>query len=120
MNRVIELQKLGRRVNEARNKRKLTIPQLAEKIGVESGSLANIESGNAAPSSDLLFSIADALEVPADYLVADSLKNKKVAVDYMMYDMLLNAPESNRKQLIAMIKAILGVVSEGKSERNKG
>lgn len=114
----IEQQKLGKRVNEVRNKKKLSIAQLAAAIGVETGSLANIESGNASPSSELLFSLAEALEVPVDYLVADSLRNKSVVVDYMMYDMLVSVPGPKREQLINMVKAILSVVPENNENKN--
>lgn len=116
MSRVIDISKLGRRLNEARTRRGLTIRQLADMIAVEKGSLANIESGNAAPSVELLFSLANALEVPMDYLVADSLKNKRVAVDYMINDILAGAPPETRSKLIAMMTALVGITTSPSSE----
>lgn len=112
----IELQKLGKRVSRVRCSRHMSAKQLSRQIGIEKGSLSNIETGNSSPSSELLFDIADALGVPADYLVADSLRNKSVAVDYMMYDMLVCAPQQKRERMIAMIKAISGIVAADKIE----
>lgn len=112
MNHSINFQKLGKRINTARNKKNLSLKKLAEKLGIETGSLANIESGNAAPSTELLFSIADTLNVPVDYLLADSLKNQKTAIDYMIHDLFVTAPAPHRKRLAAMSKALLEVMDE--------
>ncbi len=108
----INFQKLGKRINDARRKNNISIKKLAEKLGIEAGSLANIESGNAAPSTELLFAIADILEVPADYLLADSLKNRSAAMDYMIYDLFATASPHQKKRLVEMSKALLKVMDD--------
>lgn len=112
----INFQKLGKRISTSRNRNGMSVKQLASKLGIESGSLANIESGNAAPSTDLLFAIANVLQVPADYLLADSLKNTSDAIDYMIYDLFVTTPSPNRNRLISMSKALLSSMTEDSPE----
>lgn len=111
MNQTINLQKLGKRINTARTKQNISIKSLASMIGIEAGSLANIESGCVAPSTELLFSIADALDVPIDYLLADSLKNRKAAIDYIINDTFVSLPPPQRKRLADMAKALLDIMN---------
>lgn len=120
MCQTINLQKLGKRINTARNKRNITIRHMACKLGIEPGSLANIESGSVAPSTELLFSIADILNVPVDYLLTDSLKNQTAAIDYMIHDMFVTIPDPQRKKLADMAKALLDVINDNKSDKNNG
>ena len=53
---------LGKRLKELRKSRKLTLAQLAEKIGVEPSSLGNIENGYNYPKMSTLEELSKALE----------------------------------------------------------
>lgn len=55
---------IGRQVREFRTKLQLTITQLAGLIGISSGMLSKIETGNASPSLSTLQQLAYALKVP--------------------------------------------------------
>jgi transcriptional regulator with XRE-family HTH domain len=72
---------IGQRIRQARDKRKLTIDQLADRIGFTVRSLGAWERGEApkGPSAVAIHAIAKVLEVSADYLLwlenpADSLR----------------------------------------------
>lgn len=58
-----ELQELGRKIKEAREKKKMTQAQVAEKAGMNTNYYAVIERGEINPSYETLKKIADALEI---------------------------------------------------------
>ena len=109
----INIQKLGKRVCEARRNQKYTIKELAAILCIEPGSLANIESGNSMPSTELLFSISKALHVPVDYFLMDSLSNPKVAVDFLLFEMFASAPEQ-KNRLVAVAKSLIAALDDDK------
>ncbi len=63
------LQIMGSRIRTARQFRRLTGEQLAEKIGIAVDSLRHIENGVRSPSFQLIERISDILDVSLDYLV---------------------------------------------------
>lgn len=62
------LQIMGSRIRTARQFRRLTGEQLAEKIGIAVDSLRHIENGVKSPSFQLIERISDILDVSLDYL----------------------------------------------------
>lgn len=58
----------GLNVSFFRRKRKFTQEQLAEMAGIEPNHVSNIELAKAGASLDVVFRIADALEVPVHKL----------------------------------------------------
>ena len=62
------LQIMGSRIRTARQFRRLTGEQLAEKIGIAVDSLRHIENGVRSPSFQLIERISDILDVSLDYL----------------------------------------------------
>ena len=59
---------LGLNVSYYRRKRELTQEQLAEKAKVERNHISNVELANSGVSLDVIFRIADALEIPVHKL----------------------------------------------------
>ncbi len=55
---------IGRQVRAIRQQKKLTIPKLAQEMGISNGMLSKIENGQTAPSLGTLLSISQALSVP--------------------------------------------------------
>lgn len=55
---------LGANIYYYRRKRKLTQEQLAERTGIEPNHISNIELAKIGVSLDVLFRIADVLEIP--------------------------------------------------------
>ena len=68
---------LGPRIREARKTKSITQEQLAEKIGVTSVYISEIERGNKMPSIPVLISIVEALDISADYLLRDNISSGK-------------------------------------------
>ena len=59
---------MGNRIRTARQFRRLTGEQLAEKLGISVTSLRHIENGIRRPSYQLLDEMSDILDVSMDYL----------------------------------------------------
>lgn len=66
---------LGAKIQAARMKRRLTQMELAEKIDRSPTYLSYVENGCKGMSLETLVNVANALQVTADELLADSLEN---------------------------------------------
>lgn len=73
MNRV----EMGARIKEARLKSNLTQEQLAEKLGIGSTYMCDIERGAKFPSFGLFINIVDVLNVSADYILRGEVESGK-------------------------------------------
>jgi transcriptional regulator with XRE-family HTH domain len=65
----LTLRKVGMRVKQLRNKKKLTQAALAERVGVHRIYIAQIEAGTKIPSLATLAKLAKALHVPVTALL---------------------------------------------------
>lgn len=66
---------LGENIKKYRKKSNLTQQELAKKSNISRSYLADVEKNRYNPSLDTLIKIADALEVPLDYLTGESVKS---------------------------------------------
>lgn len=60
---------MGRRIRAVRKERGMPAETLAEHVGITPESLGHIECGVRKPSLQTLYTIAEILQVPLDYLV---------------------------------------------------
>lgn len=65
---------IGSRIKELRIKRGITQEELAKKIGVTKGAVANYENEISSPKIDLMYKLFDALDCDANYLHQDDMK----------------------------------------------
>ena len=63
------LTEIGYAISYYRKKRKLSQEQLAEMAGYSRNQIQRVETANAAPSIDLLFDVAEVLQVPIEKLL---------------------------------------------------
>lgn len=100
---------LGRRVRKQRTSLGWTQEQLAEKISVSTSFVGHVERGSRKASLETLVSLANALEVSLDYLMAGSLSNNGLGP----------MPQSlNRHQRIAL-QEILSTIQSHLGEWNE-
>lgn len=66
---------LGKRVRKHRTAMHLTQEKLAKQIGVSTSFIGHVERGTRKASLETLVSLANALDVSLDYLLAASLQN---------------------------------------------
>ena len=71
---------IGSRLREARNMVKLTQEQLAEKVGIGTTYISDIERGAKFPSLSLFIKIVDALGVSSDYILRGEIEAGKSCV----------------------------------------
>jgi transcriptional regulator with XRE-family HTH domain len=69
---------VGREIRRWRQNRGLTLAQVSEQSGLNLGYLSQIENEKATPSLEALAGIADALDVPAAWLLLDSSSAPRV------------------------------------------
>lgn len=87
---------IGTRIKEARISKKMTQLELAEKIGVTKGAIANYENGVSIPKHEILFKLMIELGVDANYLYQDLLKE-------ISEDIILGTDE---KELVKMVRKL--------------
>lgn len=71
---------IGSRLREARNMAKLTQEQLAEKVGIGTTYLCDIERGAKFPSLSLFIKIVDALGISSDFILRGEIEAGKNCV----------------------------------------
>ena len=59
---------MGQRIRSARKAKEMSTEELAEKVGVAVESIGHIECGARRPSLNLIYNIAEILDVSLDYL----------------------------------------------------
>ena len=69
----MDVQRLGKRIKQARQDKNYSIKEVAEAILVKPASVRHYEGGYLAPSLKTLIAIANKLEIDADSLLCDSI-----------------------------------------------
>ncbi|HPO49035.1 MAG TPA: XRE family transcriptional regulator [Spirochaetota bacterium] len=70
----------GEKIREIREKRKITMREVAEKAGISESLISQIERNKVSPAIDTLLSIIDILEIDIEYIFSDLKKDKKVEI----------------------------------------
>ena len=69
---------IGSKIRGIRKRKKITIAQMSEKIGLSKGFISNIENDNTSPSLNTLQTIANFLDIPLPYLLLEKNQHMKV------------------------------------------
>lgn len=78
MDKNIDYAALGKRIKEKRISKKLTQEQLGEMCELSAAHIGHIERGTRILSVEVLFRIAQVLNVSVDYLLFDSVENDNI------------------------------------------
>lgn len=106
----VDYSKLGKRIAKHRNKAGLSQEALASLLKMSSKHISNIETGNRAPSLDVLIEIANALHVSADDLLVDSLTNPTSTAGSEMHRILLDCNEVEEQILTRTAKELSSIL----------
>ena len=101
---------LGKRIKEARLKKKLTQEQLAEMADIGSYYLGEVERGVKAPSLKVFAAIADALGISADVLLRDSTLGGGVYVSSEITELLDALTPRQRVGALEILKAYVNAL----------
>lgn len=101
MQKTINTRSLGVNVKRYREEKGVTVGRLAELAGVSISHINNIESASTHASAEVLVRISNALEVPIDLLLCDSLTGEANRMARIMeYRALLEDCDEKEAQII--------------------
>ncbi len=103
----LETKDMGMRLRKVREERKMTRETLAEKVDLSVNFIADVEYGNKSPSIRKFYSLIQALDTNADYILGGNMReidiDEEAAEAYKEIMNILN--QCNGKQL-ASLKSI--------------
>lgn len=70
----------GEKIREIRERRKMTMKEVAERAGLSESLISQIERNRVSPAIDTLLKIVDILDIDIDYLFSDLKKERSVVV----------------------------------------
>lgn len=94
---------VGRNIQFYRDLRQLNGKELAKRVGCSVGALSHIEKGSRQPSMEMLYKIADALNVSVINLVMDQKE-----IDRFYYDDAVKAYHPGSEALAKVMEALKG------------
>ena len=103
----VDYKKLGYRLKIAREKKKLTQEELAEKTGVTNNYISNIERNKSIPSLETVVKICNVLDITPDYLVLDSLYSSTGYLHDEISELLQQCSPKTIRLISKVIKAIV-------------
>jgi transcriptional regulator with XRE-family HTH domain len=135
----------GEKIREVRNRKQMTMREVAERAGVSESLISQIERDKISPAIDTLLRIIDSLEIDPDYIFRDFKRDrsvnlvrahekKRTVIDGIVYERLSHTLSSSEEHAIeAYILEIppggrtgnddyghigkeLGVIIQGKAE----
>ncbi len=108
MKKAINVRKLGVNVKRYREEKGLTVGKLAEIAGVSISHINNIESASTHASAEVLVRISNALGIPLDLLLCDSLAGEANRMARIMeyYTLLEDCDESESKIIMATLQTL--------------
>lgn len=110
MDKNIDYAALGKRIKEKRISKKLTQEQLGEMCELSAAHIGHIERGTRILSVDVLFKIAQVLNVSVDYLLFDSVENDNI------FNSIAPLLKDNDKNKINRFLNIVRVLAENINE----
>ena len=100
---------LGKRIQELRKGRIHSQEKLAERAGISTQYLSNIERGKENPTLDMLFTLADALKVGlaemCDYEPVGNMDRKKL--QRAVRELITNTDPERLKTTLKVLRALL-------------
>ncbi len=72
MQEVVDYKKVGERIRQAREEKKLTQAELGFRCGCSNNHLSHLETGQSKPSLTMLLRISNALEKDLNYFILDT------------------------------------------------
>ncbi len=104
MTKNIDYVSLGKRIKNRRNQLKITQEKLGEICELSAAHIGHIERGTRILSVEVLFRIAQALDISVDYLLFDSVDNNKILNS--LSSVIKNADNEKQKQLLNIIRIL--------------
>ncbi|MBR2474229.1 MAG: helix-turn-helix transcriptional regulator [Clostridia bacterium] len=100
-------QEIGHRIKEIRKQKKIPQEKLAEMIGITPNYMSALERGAYNIKLDLLVQIIDCLDITADDLFRDVVKNGYVNRTSRIADEIANLPQEEQQRIFEVLDVLL-------------
>ena len=101
---------VGKRIRELREKRELTREKLAEKAGITSKFLYEIENGKKGISAGNLCKVAGALSTSCDYILLGVHRiEDENGLEDLYGDLIMNFRDEQRKEIVYILEDLLRI-----------
>ena len=98
---------IGRRIQAAREKKRLTQEQLAEYVDLSPMHVSVIERGVKLPKLETLINIANVLDVSADVLLQDVVNNQIKLCASEASELVSQLPREDQKRVLAALRSFV-------------
>lgn len=103
----MELETIGRNIKKYRIEKKLRQEDLAEKTDLSSNYIGMVERGEKIPSLETFISILNALEISADMVLADVLKQGYVVKNSLFSEDMQKLSQDDRERIYLVIETLI-------------
>ena len=100
-------QEIGRRIKEIRKQKKIPQEKLAEMIGITPNYMSALERGAYNIKLDLLVQIIDCLDITADDLFRDVVKNGYVNRASRIADDIADLPQEEQQRIFEVLDVLV-------------
>ncbi len=108
----MEKKKIGSRIKEYRERSAISQELLAEKLGISTTSVSNIERGRNFPSFENFIKICNIINADPDLILADVVGAAGVAKESELSKMLSSLRPDDRKKVTAIFECIIKTYTE--------
>lgn len=103
----MNLETIGKNIKKYRIENKLRQEDLAEKTGLSSNYIGMVERGEKIPSLETVISILNALEISANMVLADVLKQGYVVKNSLFSEEMNKLSQEDRERIYVVIEALI-------------
>lgn len=103
----MEPETIGRNIKKYRIEKKLRQEDLAEKTDLSSNYIGMVERGEKIPSLETFISILNALEISADMVLADVLKQGYVVKNSLFSEDMKKLSQDDRERIYLVIETLI-------------
>lgn len=108
----MDMKAIGQRIKQAREAKRLTQEQLAEKVGLSASHISVIERGIKSPRLETLVEILNTLKVDANSVLSDVLSVSNEIVSSLLSDKLSALPETQQRKILRILDTLIHEAGE--------
>ncbi len=103
----MELETIGKNIKKYRIEKKLRQEDLAEKTDLSANYIGMVERGEKIPSLETFISILNALEISADMVLADAIKQGYIVKNSLLWDDIEKLSQQDRERIYLVVETLI-------------
>ena len=108
----MELETIGKNIKKYRIEKKLRQEDLAEKTDLSANYIGMVERGEKIPSLETFISILNALEISADMVLADVIKQGYIVKNSLLWDDIEKLSQQDRERIYLVVETLIKYVQK--------